>query len=151
MEARGLKLGAIGIALLVDIAASFVLGALGGAVYGLSLGVSGAPRPDPRTLMTSEPILWVMLLAGLGGSAIGGFVAARLARHAPLLHGCALAIASLALGLLLSTQGGGAPAQAPAWYEPAGIVGALLATLLGALLVRREDVPRARGLARAPH
>jgi hypothetical protein len=149
MEPRGLKLGAIGIALLVDIFASFLLGALGGGLYGFALGVSGAPRPDPRTMMTSEPILWVMLLAGLGGSAIGGFVAARLGRHAPLLHGGVLALVSLALGLLLSTQGGGAPPEAPAWYEPAAIVGSLVATLLGALLVPREAAPRAR-LARAP-
>lgn len=70
----------------------------------------------------------VNLAYSLGAGVLGGWVAARVAGRAPLLHGAALAVA-MALLSLLST---GQDTTAPSWYGTAVTVVGALGALLGA-------------------
>lgn len=70
---------------------------------------------DPAGRPTG-PYLVANLLFGLVSAAAGGWVAAHVAGHAPVVHASVLGGLILALGLWTAAQGGAARAGQPLWY-----------------------------------
>lgn len=66
----------------------------------------------------------IMVVVNLGGSVVGGYVTARLARHQPLLHGLLTAVA----GLLLVSPFRGVSALWLFAFLVSGITGAWLSS-----------------------
>jgi hypothetical protein len=85
-------------------------------------------------LLTDLPLSFIAL-AGLLSTAIGGYIAGRIARVAPLRHGAGVGLVALGIGVLSLV---GSAAELPEWYlastfalvVPAGMLGGLVARLL---------------------
>jgi hypothetical protein len=111
---RAFRFSAVVIGLLADVASTLVLASLAGSVMGIVLGVGGSRTPAEiaeafAEIMSTPAWLLAMLVVGLLGSALGGLVAALLARHAPMRHALATGVASLLLGALAQGVGGTSP------------------------------------------
>jgi hypothetical protein len=76
------------------------------AVFALLLSQSGTDNAEEVSQsLTSDPMhLLLLLLAGLGFTALGGYVAGRIAGHTQLMHALATGVCSMIIGLLI-TQG----------------------------------------------
>ena len=126
LDPRALVIGAV-----VDNLLTFA------AAAGLPRVAAVEPAADP------DRFLLILEVAGLLSTAVGGYVAARIARVAPLRHGAAVAVIALAVALLSRF---GASTEVPAWYStsaylllvPAGAAGAVLARFVSARRVERE-------------
>ncbi len=74
-------------------------------VLGVYLVVTGRDPEDITQALgdpaDDSPVMMVLLAIGGMGSALGGFVCARIAKHAELRLGAALAVLSLLAGLIL--------------------------------------------------
>src|SRR5687768_1815259 len=109
---RGLKPWPIVAGILVDLSGSLGLGVLYFiGVFGLQIG-RGAPLAE-ESLATRH--LLVTEIIGLVLTAVGGFVAARMARTLYIQHGVAVGVGALLLWLVLEWA---IPSEGLlAWYE----------------------------------
>lgn len=92
----------------------------------------------------SPAYIAVNLAYSLGAGVAGGWVAARVAGRAPLVHGVALAVAMVAVSFLGTSQ----ETTAPPWYDTTATAMGALGALLGAWITavrsgRAPGAPRA--------
>jgi hypothetical protein len=71
--------------------------------------------PEPGQRPTAAYLI-ANLLTGFAFAAVGGWVAARLAPRAPVVHAGAMAAIVLGVGVVTAAQGGAARSGQPTWY-----------------------------------
>lgn len=102
---RGSPIKAVLLGLAVDIGGTIVMSLVLGIGYGVFLSVSGAsPAEIAAAARMDDPASAVTLvgyLLGLMFSTLGGYVCARVARHAEYRLAAIMAVLSALLGLLL--------------------------------------------------
>ena len=84
--------------------------------------------------LLSDWSLSIMALAGLLSTAIGGYIAARIARVAPLRHGAGVGLVALGIGVLSLV---GPAAELPEWYTASTFALIVPAGMLGATICQR--------------
>lgn len=98
----GSALKAILLGLAVDVGGTAVVGTLIAIAWGVALGAGGASAAEiDRFFRESTAFLWVGLGTGLAFSALGGYVAARIANRAEYRFALMLGLFSLAFGELM--------------------------------------------------
>lgn len=95
---RRSALGAIALGFGVDVVATTVVSIVVLIVAQASLAATGAPEDAVAAVGGSPGWLLVQMLAGLGCTALGGYVAARFANHAEYANAFAVGVASLVFG-----------------------------------------------------
>jgi hypothetical protein len=126
---RRSSLGAIALGLGVDIIASIVVSTLLSVIAGVSVAAGGGSLDEAATLMDrSAGWLAIGMLAGLGCTVLGGYVAARFANHSEYANAFAVGVASLVFGevmLVAFSQ------DLPLWLRIAGDLAVVPAAVLG--------------------
>ncbi len=123
-EAARLNVRAILIGFLVDL--------VGTSLFGLLLsGALAAAGQNEQQLAQDAGYLLGTLGLGLSSTALGSYVAARLARAAELNHAFVVGVLSTVSGFASVF---GAPAVVPFWYEAAGLLLTLPAAIAGGSL-----------------
>jgi len=135
-----MRVSAVFIGLVVDIGATVAAGMVWGIAQGFYLARQGLEPEAIAASIQGEGALLAGFAIGLAGTFLGGHVAARMGRHAPLAQGLGVGIASIALGALYLAVGSGD--EVPTWYHVAGFVTVVPAALLGAATVTRPRVER---------
>ena len=90
------------------------------------------------SLRPTAPYLLVNISYSFFFAALGGYIAATLARRRPIIHGWALAVVMLLFGLLSARVGTG---NQPSWYLPLIILGGAGFAVAGSV-VRAVQVKR---------
>jgi hypothetical protein len=123
-------------ALVFGLSADFLATMLGGVLLSAAgaaiLAAQGRPLSELRAFHLRPPFLGMVLGVMCGATFVGGLVAAKTAGAAPLLHGLAMGVLSLAVGMLLTRA-----ALYPGWFNllaaglaiPAACAGSLAAGL----------------------
>ncbi len=122
-----LQLRAVVIGSLVDTIGTLVVGLLFDAAVGSATSVS-SPDAFAALVYDSVPLQLAQLALGLALTAIGAYVAARLATKEPLLHAFAVGVISTGIGFVFVFS---APEGAPFWAEAAGLILTIPAAFLG--------------------
>lgn len=139
-----LKTWPIVVGILIDALGSIGVGVLYFiGIFGWQIA-RGAPPSDEAL---STPHLIVTEIVGLCLTAVGGFVAARMARTEHIQHGIAVGIGALLVWLLVERV---SPSESlPVWYETVSFVGVVPAGALGGYVAAR-GAPK-KLLPRRPH
>jgi len=124
---------------LATMLSGLVLSAAGAAI----LAAQGRPLSQLRAFHLRPAFLAVVLAAMCGATFVGGFVAARTAGVSPLLHGLAMGILSLAVGMLLTRT-----AIYPVWFNVLAAGLAIPAAVAGSLAASRSATPSRPGIDR---
>ena len=131
-----LKAWPIVVGILIDTLGSIVVG----VVYFIGIfGLQIARGTPPSDEAFGTPHLIVTEIVGLFLTAVGGFVAARMARTRHVQHGIAVGVGALLVWLLLEWI---SPSDtAPFWCETALFVGVAPAGALGGYVAKRAYMP----------
>lgn len=145
----GVKFRPIVIGAVVDYVATFILG----FVYLLffledpgDFSEQAVERAWQEILSSSEALFGLIIL-GAFCTAMGGYVAARLAKFEEVKHGALVGAVSLLLGALQTSLWGGEQMYVPVEYQLLAYVLAIPAGALGGYLGRRETTSGLRRLA----
>jgi len=127
-------------AVFVGVVVDFVSSIAGGMLWGIVQGIRGARQglaPEAITAtMQGDGALFATFGIGIAGTLLGGHVAARMGRNAPLAQGAGVGVAQLLIGALF--LGMGHAGAYPTWYYVAGFLAVVPAALLGAAMVERS-------------
>jgi uncharacterized membrane protein HdeD (DUF308 family) len=125
-------------ALAAGVAADWLGTLLTAGLLGVAFGV-GPDTPDSRiqALLTAPEFIISATVHGAFFTALGGYVAARLAPEDPLRHAVIVGALSLVLAVLLSTAPGEGPA-APWWVVALGYLLVVPAAAAGGWLGSRR-------------
>lgn len=108
--APGSPIKAVAIGLAVDLGGSIVASILLVLAYGIVLGALGVSAEEIESVTsnmpTDSPLFYLATLVGLGFSALGGYVCARIAKRAELKLGAILAAISAGIGLAIGGDPG---------------------------------------------
>lgn len=111
-----------------------------GLIYFLWAMATGRMDPgmvtDPNALMRDPDTLQVMFVTGFAVSIVAGYVAARIAGRAHLLHGLLASAAGVVIGIF--TLGMTLQTQPAAWLVAAPFVAGPAAGTLGGYLALRQ-------------
>jgi hypothetical protein len=132
LQIRRLKFKAILFGCLID---TFGTLAIAFAII-FAMGAAGIPVDDIRVRMHGFSGLMLMLIVGLAGTFIGGYVAGRTAGQAEILHGVVVAGIGLVLGLFLREP------NLPLWYEAVSFAAMAPIGMAGGYLAREENAKR---------
>ena len=94
--------------------------------------------------LSSQDGLFALMVIGAFGTALGGYVAARLAGSEQVKHGALVGAISLIIGAVQGAISGG-PGPAPYWYELLGFILAIPAGALGGSFARSSSIERPEG------
>lgn len=120
---------AVGLGLICDIAATLAATLLLTALLGGRLaGENATPEALEQALLASDAYTLLALAAGLGCTALGGYVAARAAGEREYLHALLAGVAVLVLGELALSQSSSAY---PSAYRLIGLLLTIPAALYG--------------------
>ncbi len=126
-------------AIIIAMLLSLLLDVVGGAVLmtlfatGLTEGMSPEQvSAATQVVLQDNGFLLASLLYGTATTALGGYIAARLARAYPYFNALAIALLGMALGLVLASD-------TPGWYDAVGYLTIVPAALLGGSLARRRN------------
>jgi hypothetical protein len=129
-------------AILFGLSADFLATIAGGLLLSIAgaaiLILRGRPLADLDALHFEPPFLAAVLAAMVAATGVGGYVAARVAGVAPVLHGLVMGLLSLAVGKLLTTG------PYPRWFDLVATWSALPAAVAGALLAAAGRSRRGR-------
>lgn len=139
-ERRKLSIKAIVFGTAVDVGGSFVVALVSVVAAGAILVAQGVPQDQLEARLQEDTGFVISsLVIGLAFSALGGFIAARVAKYRELAHGAATAVVALGLAVLTLA----AAKTPPPWYEVLSYVLILPATLFGAHVAKRRNaLPR---------
>lgn len=137
---RGIDLKAVLLGIATDLGVTFVAIMVLIAFLGLNAEMETVPEEEAVQLMEStlqEPTyLLVGGLLGLIATVLGGYVAAKFARAAPLLNAACVGVFGVIFGIFFI---GGSPL----WFDLIGIILTLPAAIVGGFLWRRRNSVRA--------
>ena len=104
--APGSAIKAVVLGLMTDVGGSMVSSMLFFAIYGAYLGATGGTEEDLMLVARSNgmdsPMALALSMVGCLFSVLGGYVCARIAKHAEYKLGAILAVCSVVSGLLLA-------------------------------------------------
>src|SRR5947208_14176520 len=129
-EGTGISARAVLIGFAADVGATFAFGVA--LVVGLTL--QGAPPDGLEGRLVEPDALALSMCGGLACTALGGFIAGRVARRAPVRHAALVGVVGVAFGLLFL-------GSYPLWYSALGAGGTVPAAAFGGWLAaagRRE-------------
>jgi hypothetical protein len=142
---RGLQVRAVLTGVLVDIGGSLLAQILIFVVLGLTIpnAPDRAGDAPQNVAVPPDPAFWGPLLAiGLLFTALGAYVAARIAKGAELENAFAVGIVSTAIGFTFVFL---SPEASPFWVQAAGLLLTIPAAFVGGLLrvaTRTWEQPR---------
>jgi hypothetical protein len=132
MTSMDLNLRAIVIGAGVGLGSSVLAGAILGIARAILLASQGLPLPKIEAdLREGFGLLIVALVTGLGCSSAAGFVAARIAKRAELLHAGITGAIGVLIGVLVS-------ADLPLWFNLASTLFVIPSSILGGYLPKRK-------------
>src|SRR5262245_28199179 len=107
---RGISWKAVVVGFLVDIGISMCLAIAIGVVMGIGLVKKGV-KPDQVNdrLMQDQAFLIISMVLGFASTAVGGYVAGRMAGRSELLHGALVGVIGILIGLAFI-------GSSPLWY-----------------------------------
>lgn len=140
---RDVQISCVLLGLVADILFTFV----GGFALGFAFGAgAGSPEAAAARMQEFDAIAAIFAI-GFTGTTLGGFVAARTAKQAPLANGVALGVALLGIGVLVGEDP--IMASMPAWYRIACWALVIPCAVLGAKLASRDRSAPIRNAALA--
>lgn len=95
---------------------------------------TGLTEDEVMGRMKSTDGLLLGLILGLGCTALGGYLAGRVAKQAEALHGALVAILGMIMAAVFRESG------TPLWFDIAGFLGMLPAGIAGGFLALRHRV-----------
>jgi hypothetical protein len=132
----GIRPKAILIGIVADIGATYLAMAI--LMVSIGGGTRDLSEEDARQLIETTfqqaPYLLLSGALGLLATALGGFVAAKVATVAPLLNAACVGLFDLVFGILLS-------GDAPLWFSVIALLLTLPAAITGGVLWRRAANP----------
>jgi hypothetical protein len=135
LKISDIRAKAVLLGLLTDIGGSICVGLVLGVVIGIVAAISGDVSPGHIAALRQN---FALKLTGLFGTtlftALGGYVAARIARATPLANSLAVGIVSLLLAITLVAV---FPGVSPPWKIIAGCIITIPAALLGGYFAAR--------------
>ena len=131
---------------LIDVVGSVIGGTVLAVAWGILLGAGGASGEEvDRFFRESDTFMWASLIVGLAFTALGAYVAARIANRAEYRYALMVGLCSLAFGeLMLHAFGSG---DYPEWARLVGNLLVLPAAFLGGHLRVLAKEGRARRAA----
>ncbi len=87
-----------------------------------------------KVIEQNSGYLLASLLLGTFSTVLGGYIAARFAKHLPLFNACAVGVVGIAAAILL-----GDSSESPWWFSAFGYLSTIPAAILGGWLARRES------------
>ena len=113
--APGSAIKAVVLGLMADVGGSMVSSLLFFMIYGVYLGASGGTEDDLMSMARSNgidsPMALALSMVGCLFSVLGGYVCARIAKHAEYKLGAVLAVCSVTSGWLLAGDSDANPAM----------------------------------------
>jgi len=113
--APGSAIKAVALGLMTDVGGSMVSSLLFFMVYGAYLGVTGGTEEDLMSMARSNgvdsPMALALSMVGCMFSVLGGYICARIAKHAEYRLGAILAVCSVVSGWLLAGDSEANPAM----------------------------------------
>ncbi len=135
----GIRPKAILIGIVADIGATYLIMAV--LMVSLGAGARDLSEEEARQLIESalQQPSYLLLSGALGllATALGGFVAAKVATVAPLLNAACVGLFDLILGILLVSD-------APLWFSAMALLLTLPAAIMGGVLWRRAAPGQSR-------
>lgn len=120
--------------LAVDILSSILLF----SVFGGDALTAGATQDEitavAKIVEQNDGYLWAGVLLGTFSTVMGGYIAARMAKHLPLFNAFAVGVVGITAAVLLADGS----SESPAWFSFFGYISTLPAAILGGWLARRE-------------
>ena len=130
-DARRIDWKAVALGVAVDIGGSVATGFAFVFVFSFFAFAAGYSLDQVEALFQEDArVVGVSLGIAFAFTALGGFVAGRIAREAEFLHGTLVGLVSLLLYLAL-------PSSEVLWYEVAASLGTIPAAMAGGLLAMR--------------
>ena len=143
-----ISLKAIALGSLIDIGGSLLVGALYAFTYAVVLAAQNIPPEEMQRRTLSDPGYYLVLLAmGLAFMAVGGYVAARVARAREIMHAFLVAVVAIGFSLLFLFLSSTDTSQYPAWYLPVSFGLTVPAALLGGYIAQRRALGGAHASA----
>jgi hypothetical protein len=132
-DSRRISFKAVTLGVLTDLGGSVAAMTAVSVIVGFAAAAQGVPQTELDLQMQRPGVLAPSLLLGLGFTALGGFVAGRIAGRSETIHGGLVGFACFALSILLW------PFSAPvaSWYMVVCLVGSVPVGLLGGHLAQR--------------
>lgn len=128
-QQRGSTAKAVAIGFAVDVIGTSVFATLALVVIGVFFGARGMPPEELEAYLARSGLYQAFALAlGAAFTALGGYVAARIANHAEYRHALYVGIASLVFGELVVHLAGG---ELEFWLRIAEFIVVLPAALFG--------------------
>lgn len=135
----GIRPKAVLIGIVADIGATYIVMAI--LMVSIGAGARDLSEEEARQLIESTfqqaPYLLLSGVLGLLATALGGFVAAKVAAVAPLLNAACVGLFDLILGILLI-------GDAPLWFSVIALFLTLPAAIMGGILWRRAASGQSR-------
>jgi hypothetical protein len=137
MPVPRLSIKAIAIGVLIDVGGSMLVGAAYVFVYAMLLASQNVPVEDLQRRILADPTYYVVALAlGLVFMAVGGYVAARIARAREVTH--ALWVGLIAVAISVPLVAAADTSSYPSWYLPVSFALTIPAGLVGGFVARRR-------------
>lgn len=127
---KNIKVKAILLGVLTDVAGSTVTGIVIGIGLGIALAAQHVPTNEIAIRLHGASVLISSLILGFGFTVLGGYVAGRVAKQSEILHGGIVG----AIGILFSLF----TISYPLWYNIVAIIGIVPFGIIGGLLARKR-------------
>lgn len=128
---------AIAVGAVIDIGGGMVLGVLYTVTYMVLLASQKIPPTEWQGKMLADPVYYVVnLVMGLAFIALGGYVAARMARVREIDHAVWVALVGIALSVLVVAVTD--TSEYPSWYLPVSFALTIPTALVGGYIARRR-------------
>jgi hypothetical protein len=123
-DRRGISIKALALGVATDIAGSAIGAAALGVILGGVLVAQGVPEDELAGRLQGPMVLISGLLIGFGFTMLGGFVAGRVSRTSPVVHGGLVGLVAIVLGLPFWTW-------SPLWVNVLCLLGLVPFGMLG--------------------
>lgn len=134
----GIRPKAVLLGIIADIGATLLISTALITYLGAKAGMESLPEEEARQLIVdafqTPPYLLLGGVLGLLATALGGFVAARVAGVAPLLNAACVGVFGVLLGILFI-------GEAPLWFSLIAILLTPPAAIAGGVVWRRSNPP----------
>ena len=124
---------------LLMLAVDFLSSILLFSVFGGEALTAGATQDEitavGKIIEQNDGYLLAGMLLGTFSTVLGGYIAARMAKHLPLFNAFAVGVVGIAAAVLL----GGGSSERPEWFSAFGYISTIPAAIVGGWLTRLES------------